>query len=94
VVAADVFIYVGALAEVFRLLAQRMAAGGSFCFSVEESESDEVVLRASLRYAHSEAGVRRLAQQHGFRIEAMERRPVREEQRRPIPGLFCWLEKS
>ncbi|HET8746671.1 MAG TPA: tetratricopeptide repeat protein, partial [Ramlibacter sp.] len=41
VVAADVFIYVGAVDEVFRLLAQRMPGGGSFCFTVEESQGAE-----------------------------------------------------
>jgi predicted TPR repeat methyltransferase len=93
VVAADVFIYVGALDEVFRLLAARMAAGGRFAFTVEESTDADVVLRGSLRYAHSEAGIRRLAEQHGFRVEALERRPVREDQRQPIPALFFWLER-
>jgi predicted TPR repeat methyltransferase len=57
-------------------------------------ECTEVVLRDSLRYAHSEAGLRRLAQQHGFRVEALEPRAVREDQRRPIPGIFFWLEKG
>jgi len=92
VVAADVFIYVGALDEVFAWLAARMPSGGLFAFTVEESTDGELVLRESLRYAHSDAGLRRLAQQHGFRIAAIERRPVREDQRRPIPGLFVWME--
>ena len=94
VVAADVFIYVGALDEVFRLLALRMPAGGAFCFTVEESSGAEVELRASLRYAHSEAGIRRLAAAHGFVLTAMERRAVREEQRQPVGGIFFWLQKS
>jgi predicted TPR repeat methyltransferase len=94
VVAADVFVYVGVLDEVFRLLAQRLAPGAAFCFTVEESTDEEVVLRPSLRYAHSEAGLRRLAREHGLRIDAIERRPVREDQRQPIPGLFAWFEKA
>ncbi|MEJ8836515.1 tetratricopeptide repeat protein [Ramlibacter sp. AN1133] len=94
VVAADVFVYVGALGEVFRLLAQRMPAGGSFCFTVEESRGAELELRSSLRYAHSEAGIRRLAQAHGFAVSALEKRPVREDQRVPIPGLFLWMERT
>lgn len=92
-VAADVFIYVGALDAVFAALAGRMAAGGSFCFTVEESEGEDLVLRPSLRYAHSEAAIRALAQRHGFAVAALERRPVREEQGRPIPGLFFWLDR-
>ena len=44
-VAADVFIYVGALDEVFAALAQRMEPGGVFAFTVEESTDGDVVLR-------------------------------------------------
>jgi len=91
VLAADVFIYVGVLDDVFRLVAARMPPGGAFAFTVEESTGADVELRGSLRYAHSEAAVRRLAQQHGFGVDRIERRPVREEQRVPIPGLFVWL---
>jgi predicted TPR repeat methyltransferase len=40
VLAADVFIYVGALEAVFAALARRMEAGGRFCFTVEESERE------------------------------------------------------
>jgi predicted TPR repeat methyltransferase len=94
VVAADVFGYVGALDEVFRLLALRMRVGGSFAFTVEESGDGDLVLRPSLRYAHSEAGVRGLAQRHGFSVLALERRPVREDQQQPIPGLFAWMQKA
>lgn len=91
--AADVFIYVGAVDELFARLAERMPAGGSFCFTVEESTDEDIALRPSLRYAHSEAYLRRLATESGFTVLAMERRPLREEERRPIPGLFAWLER-
>ena len=94
VVAADVFGYVGALDEVFRLLALRMRVGGAFAFTVEESGEGELVLRPSLRYAHSETGLRRLAQRHGFSVLALERRPLRDEQQQPIPGLFAWMQKG
>jgi predicted TPR repeat methyltransferase len=90
VIAADVFIYVGALDDVFAAVAQVMPPGGVFCFSVEESPQD-LELRSSLRYAHSERALRRLASDHGFDWLALARGPVREEQREPIAGLFAWL---
>lgn len=93
VVAADVFIYVGALDEVFAQVANVMLPGGRFAFTVEEALGAELELRPSLRYAHSEAGLRRLADANGFRVAALERRPVREDQRQPVPGLFAWLER-
>ena len=94
VIAADVFIYVGALDEVFGQLARLMPQGGMLCFTVEASEGEDVVLRPSLRYAHSEACLRRLAGSHGFEIVTLRQAPVREDQRVPIPGLFVWMEKA
>ncbi len=95
VVAADVFIYVGALDAVFEHVARRMPAGGAFCFTVEEAPADhDFALRASLRYAHSETYLRRLAATHGFAVDGIERHAVREDQQVPVPGLFVWLEKS
>lgn len=91
VVAADVFIYVGALEEVFARLASRMPAGGVFCFSVEEAQGQGFTLCPSLRYAHSEAYLRGLAATHGFQVEVLERGAVREDQGAPIPGLFARL---
>ncbi|MGV3571334.1 MAG: methyltransferase domain-containing protein [Ramlibacter sp.] len=94
VVAADVFIYVGALDAVFHHVARLLPPGGTFCFTLEEAlDGRELALRSSLRYAHSEAYARRLALENGLRVDAIERSPVREEQRQPIPGLFMWLQK-
>lgn len=93
VIAADVFIYVGVLDEVFLQVGRVLPAQGSFCFTVEESRDQEVVLHPSLRYGHSEAYLRRLAQAHGLRVTALERGPLRQDQRQPIPGLYAWMEK-
>jgi predicted TPR repeat methyltransferase len=95
VLAADVFIYVGALEHVFGQVARVMPAGGVFCFSLEEaSEAERLVLRASRRYAHSEGYIRALAAQHGFAVTSLQRGPVREEERVAIPGLYFWLARS
>lgn len=93
VVAADVFIYVGALERAFTALARRIVPGGLLCFSLEESADADLVLRPSLRYAHSEASVRALAQRHGFEVEAIRRETLRHEEGSPIPGLYCWLRR-
>lgn len=94
VLAADVFIYVGALESVFAAAAALMDAGGVFCFSVEEAGGDEdFALRPSLRYVHSEPYLRRLALQNGFDIDALARHPIRQDQQAPIPGLFAWMTR-
>ncbi len=93
VVAADVFIYVGALESVFEGAAHAITPGGVFCFSVEKEVEQEMALRASLRYAHSRGYIERLAALNGFDIVAFAEHPIREDQRAAIAGLFAWLVK-
>ncbi|MBC5765069.1 methyltransferase [Ramlibacter albus] len=96
VISADVFIYVGALEEVFERVAACMAPGGVFCFSVEEPAEGEpaLALRASRRYAHSQAYIRELADRNGFSLQGMQRAPIREDKHKPIAGLYFWLERA
>ena len=92
VLAADVFIYVGALETVFAAVAQVMDRGGIFCFSVESApDGSDYVLRPSLRYAHSPGYIRKLSEQYGFEFERTSAHPIRDDQRSPIPGWFAWL---
>ena len=92
VVAADVFIYVGALEAVFSGVQRVLEPGGTFCFSAEQATGDaDFELRPSLRYAHSERYLRAVAAQSGFDVERMVSQPIREDQRRPIPGLYAYL---
>lgn len=92
VLAADVFIYVGELAAVFAGVARVLQPGGLFCFTVERAADDEELrLLPSLRYAHSEPYIRRLAGEHGFEVKALLRAPLREDQRQRIEGLYVYL---
>lgn len=95
VAAADVFVYVGALERVFQGVARVLAPGGVFCFSLEAAseEGPDLVLRPSLRYAHSRGYIQKLAEQYGFEINATAEHPIREDQRSPIAGLFAWLSR-
>lgn len=93
VIAADVFIYVGALEEVFAAVRQRLRPGGCFAFSVERaSEGQDLQLRPSLRYAHSLDYIERLASASGLRVRESWEAPLREDQQRPVMGLYVLLE--
>jgi predicted TPR repeat methyltransferase len=95
VIAADVFIYVGALDEVFAAVRQRLQPGGCFAFSVElAGDGQDLQLRPSLRYAHSLAYIERLAKAHGFQVRQTWQAPLREDQRKPVMGLYVLLEPS
>ncbi|MBL0423247.1 tetratricopeptide repeat protein [Ramlibacter sp. AW1] len=93
VVAADVFIYVGALEPVFAALVPRLRPGAQLCFSVEESEGEALALRPSLRYAHSEASIAQLAAAHGLQLAHLLRGPIRIDQGQPVAGLFAWMAR-
>lgn len=72
-----------------------MEPGGVFCFSVERApEGEELALQASLRYAHSQRYIEKLAAQWGFSIASVSEQPVREDQRVPIAGLYFWLVRA
>ncbi len=96
VIAADVFVYLGALEPVFSGVARVIDPGGLFTFSVESAEAGQgdFALRPSLRYAHSAQYIERLSGQFGFRILATREHAIREDQGRPIDGLLCWLVKQ
>jgi predicted TPR repeat methyltransferase len=68
VVAADVFIYIGDLAQVFGETARVLRPGGLFAFSIERpgGHCDSFCLEPSGRYAHALEHVRGLARRAGL----------------------------
>lgn len=95
VLLADVLIYVGHLERLFERLGERIAAGGWLAFSVEENRNgQDLQLLPSLRYAHSESYLRRLAAAHGLEWFANHALTLRFDQNQPIAGLCVFLRKS
>lgn len=94
VVAADVFIYVGALEATFAACAAALGPGSLFAFSVERGRSENFVLQPTLRYAHSDAYVRRLASEHAFVVERCEPSILRVDNGEPAHGLLYVLRAT
>ena len=96
VLAADVFIYVGRLEDVFALLAQCIRPAGWLAFTIEEAVGpvDEPQLLSSLRYAHPLRYIQRLAAQHGFRCVRTHSAPLRWDQDTGVPGKYLYLQRS
>ena len=94
VLAADVFIYVGALETVFAEVHRILVPTGCFAFSLETSEHHEVQLMPSLRYAHSQDYIRKLAQLHGLIVDNIIQAPIRHDQQQPVMGLYCYLRRA
>jgi predicted TPR repeat methyltransferase len=94
IVAADVFIYVGALEATFAACAAALRPGGTLAFSVERSESADFVLQPTLRYAHADAYLRRLAAAHELAVERAERSVLRVDHGQPVHGELYVLRKT
>jgi predicted TPR repeat methyltransferase len=95
IVAADVFIYVGALDAVVPAAVRRLAPGGVLAFSVEQADpGHDLQLRPSLRYAHGRAAIERLASACGLNVKALWAAPIREDQRRPVMGWYVVLQRA
>ncbi|WP_291009759.1 tetratricopeptide repeat protein [Hydrogenophaga sp.] len=95
IVAADVFIYVGALDDALPAAAQRLAPGGILAFSVEQADpGHDLQLRPSLRYAHGRAAIERLATSCGLSVRALWAAAIREDQRQPVMGWYALLQRS
>jgi len=84
--AADVFGYIGNLSEVFQGVRRALRPGGFFCFSVEAGDEQDFVLKTSLRYGHSVAYVRKLAEDHGFVLQTSEPRVLRQDEGVDVGG--------
>jgi len=87
IIAADVFVYIGDLRQVFSGVARRLGEHGLFAFSVEGADSEEVfLLRPSGRYAHSQEYISVLAAEAGLRILLVKDANIRKERDEWIPG--------
>jgi predicted TPR repeat methyltransferase len=91
IVCTDVFIYVGALEKVFESAHQTLRPGGLFAFSLERSEDEDLVLRASRRYAHSLRYIAALACAHGFETISVEPSVIRQEGGQNLDGFLVVL---
>jgi predicted TPR repeat methyltransferase len=92
VLAADVFIYIGDLAEVFREVDRVLRIGGAFAFSTEEVQDGTYTLLASGRYAQSRQYVESLAFPN-FDFLIADATTIRKESGRPLPGRLYVLRK-
>jgi predicted TPR repeat methyltransferase len=92
--AADVFVYIGDLSSVFRGVRGALRGDGLFCFSVEINEEQDFALKANLKYAHSDAYLRRLAKDHGFVVEVIESQVIRQDGGIDVVGYLVILRCS
>lgn len=87
IVAADVFIYLGALEEILGWCAMALAPQGRLAFTLEHSEQP-IELLESRRFAHSPAYVTGLLREAGFQAVTVQDCVLRQDRGRDIRA-FC-----
>ncbi len=89
VVAADVFLYVGALERIVAMVASALRPGGLLGFSVEKPmTAEDLFLQTSRRYAHSEKYFRATLASAGFTVLSLDPAVIRQDRGMPIEGLI------
>ena len=96
VAAADVFVYIGDLADVFGEVARVLRPRGLFAFSVEAlaaPSADGYRLQPTGRYAHDASYLRDLARRHGLAVRVLSDTVIRTEHDTRVAGWIAVLEK-
>ncbi|WP_134499867.1 class I SAM-dependent DNA methyltransferase [Microvirga pakistanensis] len=93
VVAADVFVYMAALDDVFREAHRVLRREGLFAFTVQAHEGDGFLLGQDARYAHAERYLRALADANALTPVVLEPVSTREDRGVPVPGLLAVMQR-
>jgi len=93
-IATDVFVYVGDLSEIFRLIRSRNSSGCKLAFSVEHMDGSGFALQPSGRYSHSEKYIEKLASEFCFDIIHFETQNLRWEKGSYLRGGLYLLSFS
>jgi len=91
-VSTDVFVYVGDLTEIFRLIKGRNKRSGKLVFSTEHIEGDGFILETSGRYSHSKKYIESLCQKFDYRISHFEKADLRKEKNKFLTGGLYLLD--
>jgi predicted TPR repeat methyltransferase len=94
ILAADLFIYIGDLEELFSATGRVMRPGGYFAFSIETIEQTGFVLRRTRRYAHSTEYIGALAARHQFTIHDSRGAQIRRGEGGPVEGRIIVLRSG
>lgn len=94
VLAADVFVYIGALESIFAGVARVLRDGGLFAFTAQSGPLSHFGLGADLRYAHAPTYLRAEAARAGLAVRHLEPASIRRDRDCDVPGLIVVLEKT
>jgi len=91
-ISTDVFIYVGELPQIFKLIKSRNKSKGKFAFSTEHTDRDGFFLEKSGRYSHSKKYIESLCNEFGYKLSHFETTNLRKEKDKFIMGGLYLLD--
>ncbi|MDG2118680.1 MAG: tetratricopeptide repeat protein [Gammaproteobacteria bacterium] len=90
-IAADLFIYVGDLTEVFHQIKSKSTCGGKLLFSTEHTKKNGFHLEQSGRYSHSKLYIEKLCEKFDYDLCYFEEVPLRKDKTDVIAGALYLL---
>ena len=91
-IATDVFVYIGDLSEVFRLIKVRNKKRGKLVFSTEHNNEKGFHLEKSGRYSHSKSYIDELCKEFKFSISHFSETNLRKEKGSFLIGGLYFLD--
>ena len=91
-ISSDVFIYVGELSEIFKLIKSRNKLKGKFVFSTEHTDRDGFFLEQTARYTHSKKYIASLCVKFGYKLSHFETINLRKDKDKFIIGGLYLLD--
>jgi len=91
-ISSDVFVYVGELSEIFRLIKSRNKLKGKFIFSTEHTNKDRFFLEKSGRYSHSKKYIETLCDKFNYKLSHFETTNLRKDKDKFIIGGLYFLD--
>ena len=88
----DVFVYVGELSEVFRLIKSRNRRHGRLAFSTEHTQKADFFLEKSGRYSHSKSYIESLCNKFDYQLLHFSTNDLRKSGSEFITGGLYLLE--
>ena len=85
-VATDVFVYLGDLSEIFKLIKSRNKSAGRLVFSTEDTDREGFFLEKSGRYSHSRSYIQRLCEEFNYQLCHFENQNLRKDREDYIGG--------
>ena len=91
-VSTDVFVYMGDLSGLFRLIKSRNKKSGKLVFSTENYNGEGFFLENTGRYSHSKSYIEGLCREFGYGIRHFETHRIRKDKQQYIKGGLYVLE--